>query len=149
MFAANARAAGTTLIHRQLYLPRPQVKAAAGARHQRCRAPAAIPFQAKPLIAAAFVSAVMAAGTLPVRWVTCDKGYSTEAVFLDRLATLGLGYCAEVPHATFVWPARQEMCVPPAPFKGLLPTRLRLVPGAPRSQAVKDVAAQLPATISS
>ena len=87
----------------------------------------------------------MAAGSLPVRWVTCDEGYGSDTVFLDRLAALGLGYCAEVPHSTRVWPTRPEMCVPPSPVTGRPPTRLRLAPGAPRAQAVQEVAAQVPA----
>ena len=70
----------------------------------------------------------MAAGTLPVRWVTGDEGYGADTVFLDRLAALGLGYGAEVPHSTRVWPTRPEMCVPPAPVTGRPPTRLRRAP---------------------
>ena len=65
----------------------------------------------------------MAAGTWPVRWVTCDEGYGAATVFLDRLAALGLGYGAEVPHSTRVGPTRPEMCVPPAPVTGRPPTR--------------------------
>ena len=146
VFLAYASAAGATLVHRELYLPRPWVEAAAWApRRQRCGVPETISFQTKPQIAAALVSEVIEAGSLPVRWVTCDEGYGCDTHFLDRLAALGLGYCAEVPHSTRVWPTRPQMCVPPAPVTGRPPTRLRLAPGAPRSQAVKDVAAQLPA----
>ena len=146
VFVAYASAAGATLVHRQLYLPRRWVEDAAWApRRHRCGVPENIPFQTKPQIAAALVAEVMAAGSLPVRWVTCDEGYGSDTVFLDRLAALGLGYCAEVPHSTRVWPTRPQMCVPPSPVTGRPPTRLRLAPGAPRSQAVQEVAAQLPA----
>ena len=146
VFVAYASAAGATLVHRQLYLPRHWVEDVAwGPRRQRCGVPAQIPFQTKPQIAAALVSEVIEAGSLPVRWVTCDEGYGSDTVFLDRLTALGLGYCAEVPHTTRVWPTRPQLCVPPAPVTGRPPTRLQLAPGAPRSQAVKDVAAQLPA----
>ncbi len=134
VFLAYASAAGATLVHRQLDLPRPWVEAAAWARRrQRCGVPETIPFQTQPQIAAALVSAVWAAGTWPVRRVTCDEGYGADTVFLDRLAALGLGYCAEVPQSTRVWPTRPEICVPPAPVTGRPPTRLRLAPGAPRS----------------
>ena len=146
VFLAYASSAGATLIHRQLYLPRRWVEDAAWAsRRHRCGVPESIPFQTKPQIAATLVAEVMAAGSLPVRWVTCDEGYGSDTVFLDRLAALGLGYCAEVPHSTRVWPTRPEMCVPPSPVTGRPPTRLRLAPGAPRSQAVQEVAAQVPA----
>ena len=114
-------------------------------RRPRCAVPETIPFQTQPQIAAAWVSAVMAAGTWPVRGVTCDEGYGADPVFLDRLAAWGLGYGAEVPHSTRVWPTRPEMCVPPAPVTGRPPTRWRRAPGAPRAQAVQAVAAQLPA----
>ena len=114
-------------------------------RRPRCAVPETIPFQTQPQIAAAWVSEVMAAGTLAVRWVTCDEGYGADTVFLDRLAALGLGYGAEVPPSTRVGPTRPEMGVPPAPVTGRPPTRLRLAPGAPRSQAVQAVAAPLPA----
>ena len=114
-------------------------------RRQRCAVPETMPFQTQPQIAAAWVSAVMAAGTVPVRWVTCDEGYGADTVFLERLAALGLGYGAEVPPSPRVWPTRPEMCVPPAPVTGRPPTRLRLAPGAPRAQAVQAVAAPLPA----
>ena len=73
----------------------------------------------------------MAAGTWPVRWVTCDEGYGADPVFLARLAALGLGYGAEVPHSTRVWPTRPEMYVPPAPVTGRPPTR----PARPRCLA--------------
>ena len=146
VFVAYASAAGATLVHRQLYLPRHWVEDAAWRpRRQRCGVPEQIPFQTKPQIAAALVSAVMADGTLPVRWGTCDEGYGSDTVFLDRLTALGLGYCAEVPHTTRVWRRRPQLGVPPAPVTGRPPTRLQLAPGEPRAQAVRDVAAQLPA----
>ena len=118
VFLAYASGAGATLIHRQLYLSRHWVEDAAWVPRRRCGVPERIPFQTKPQIAATLVAEVMAAGSWPVRWVTCDEGYGCDAVFLDRLAALGLGHCAEAPHSTRVWPTRPQMCVPHSPVTG-------------------------------
>ena len=44
----------------------------------------------------------VAEGSLPVRWVTCDEGFSVRHAFLDGVAALGLGYLAEVARNTHV-----------------------------------------------
>ena len=111
VFVAYASAAGATLVHRQLYLPRHWVEDAAWRpRRQRCGVPEQIPFQTKPQIAAALVSAVMADGTLPVRWGTCDEGYGSDTVFLDRLTALGLGYCRSAAYDPRLAPAAAAGC---------------------------------------
>ena len=121
----SARARGATRIPRRLSLPRPWVEDPAwAARRRRGGVPVDRIFQTQPQWAAALVAEVVAAGTLPVRGVTCDEGYGQNPAFRDRLAALGLGYLAEVPHTTRVWP--------------------RLAPGEPRAQVVRDVAAPRP-----
>ena len=80
---------------------------------------------------------LMADGSLPARWVSCDEGYGRSVDFLDGVVALGLGYVAEVPVDTRVWPARPPTVVPR--------TRPRLVPGAPASLEARTLAAQLPA----
>ena len=77
VFVAYAGAQGACLVHRALYLPRPW--------------------------AAVLLGEVVASGHLPARWVTCDEAYGQDPAFLDAVADLGLGYCAEVPHSTRVW----------------------------------------------
>ena len=134
---ASASAAGAPLVHRELDLPRPWVEAAG------CQRPS--PSRPNPRSPRRWSQRSWRLGSWPVRGVTCDGGYGCATHCLDRLAGLGLGSCAEVPHATRVWPPRPQRGGPPAPVTGRPPTRLRLAPGAPRSQAVKDVAAPLPA----
>ena len=80
-------------------------------------------------------AALVAEGSLPVRWVTCDEGFSVSPAFLDGVAGLGLGYLAEVARNTHVWTAR--------PAQGGAPSRP--VFAAP-SQEVGVVADQLPPT---
>ena len=147
VFVAYASEQGACLVHRALYLPRPWAEDPAWAeRRRRCRVPAAVPFRTKPQLAAALLGEVVASGHLPARWVTCDEAYGQDPAFLDAVADLGLGYCAEVPHSTRVWTEAPATHVPPAPAHGRPPTRTRLVPGAPRARAVRQVAAQQPAS---
>ena len=46
------------------------------------------PFRSEPKL--------VAEDSLPLRWVTCDEGFSLSHAFLDGVAGLGLGYLAEV-----------------------------------------------------
>ncbi len=143
VFLSYASDRGATLIHRQLYLPPHGVEDPAWAdRRPRCGVPPDPIFQTKPQLAAALVAEVVAAGRLPVRWVTCDEGYGQDPAFLDGLVERGLGYLAEVPHTTRVWLTRPPREVSPS-SRG----HPRLPPEAPRSQAVRDVAAPLPASV--
>ena len=58
----------------------------------------------------AMIQAVVQAGTLRCRWVTCDEAFGRDTTLLDNLASLGLWYYAEVPHDT--------LCVAGAPGNG-------------------------------
>ena len=69
--------------------------------------------------------------------MSCDEGYGRSGDFLDGVAALGLGYVAEVPVDTRVWPERPPTVVPR--------TRVRLAPGAPASLEARTLAAQLSA----
>ena len=145
VFVAYAGSQAATLVHRALYLPKPWAEEPDWAgRRQRCRVPEAVSFQTKPQLALNLLRALVASGSLPARWVTCDEAYGQDPAFLDGVAELGLGYCAEVPHSTRVWTERPATAVPPAPAHGRPPTRVRLATGAPRSQEVRAVAAQQP-----
>ena len=143
VFLAYAGRQGAALVHRTLYLPKPWVEDPDWERRRhRCRVPTDVSFPTKPQLTATMVRAVVARGRLPVRWLTCDEAYGQDAAFLDTVAELGLGYCAEVPHSTRIWTEAPDTHVPPAPARGRPPTRVRLVPGAPRSQEVRAVATQ-------
>ena len=93
-------------------------------RRQRCGVPAeATAFRTKPQLALEMLAELVAEGSLPARWVSCDEGYGRSVDFLDGVAALGLDYMAEVLVDTRVWPERPLTVVPR--------THPRLAPGAP------------------
>ena len=74
------------------------------------------------------LSALVAEGTLPLRWVTCDEGFGHSHAFLDGVADLGLGYLAEVPRDTQLWTTRpQRSGSPSRPRFSVPPQELRAV----------------------
>ena len=123
VFVAYAGEGGATLVHRRLFLTEAWAgDEAYAARRQRCGVPeAAAVFRTKPQLALAMLTELVAEGSLPARWVVCDEGYGRAVDFLDGVAALGLGYMAEVPVDTRVWPTRPPTVVPR--------TRVRLAPG--------------------
>jgi hypothetical protein len=54
-----------------------------------------------------FLTELVAEGSLPACWVTCDEGYGRSTSW-----TLGLGYIAEVSVDTRLWPERPPAVVP-------------------------------------
>ena len=54
------------------------------------------PFCTKPQLALDMLTDLVAKGSLPVRWVTCDEDFSVSHAFRDGVAALGLGYLVEV-----------------------------------------------------
>ena len=139
VFVAYAGAGGATLVHRRLFLTEAWAGGEAHAeRRQRCGVPEeAATFRTKPQLALEMLTELVAEGSLPARWVSCDEGYGRSVDFLDGVAALGLGYVAEVPVDTRVWPERPPTVTPR--------TRVRLAPGAPPSLEARALAAQLPA----
>ncbi len=101
VFVAYAGQGGTTLVHRRLFLTE-----AYAARRQRCGVPEDATFRTKPQLALGMLAELVAAGSLPTRWVSCNEGYGWSGDFLDGVAALRLGYMAEVPVDTRLWPER-------------------------------------------
>ena len=54
--------------------------------------PEGTPFRTKPQLALDMLRALVAEASLPVRWVTCNEGFSVSHAFLDGVAALGRGY---------------------------------------------------------
>ena len=134
VFAAYLGRGSAALVDRRLYLNRAWVSGSSHAvRRRRTGVPADTPFRSKPQLALDMLTALVAEGSLPLRWVTCDEGFSLSHAFLDGVADLGLGYLAEVARNTQVWTAR--------PQTGGFPSRP--VFSAP-PQEVGTVADQLP-----
>ena len=137
---------GDTLRDRRLYLPPEWVTDGAYAeRRKACGVPEDLSFTTKPMLGWTMIQAVMQAGTLRCRWVVCDEAFGRDTTLLDNMATLGLWYCAEVPHDTHVWQVRAAMAVPNWSGRGRKPTRARLVEGDPAPVPVAESAAAVPA----
>ena len=145
VFVGYASAKGYTLLHRALYLPQEWLTEPAYAeRRQQCGMPMGVEFRTKPELGLDMLRAILAAGTLPGRWLACDEGFGRSAAFLDGVAALGLWYYAEVPNDTLVWREHPRTEVPPWSGRGRHPTRERLVEGTPAAQTVQAIAEVLP-----
>ena len=144
VFAAYASRKGYTLLDRRLYLPAEWFDAGHRERWQKCGIPETTRFTTKPALALEMLRAVVAAGTLRFRWVTCDEAFSRDTGFLDAVAAHQRWYYAEVPHDTQVWQARPATAVPPWSGRGRRPRQARVVPGAPAPQRVDQLATVSP-----
>ena len=144
VFAAYASRQGYTRLDRRLYLPAEWFDATHRERWQRCGIPADTPFTTKPALALEMLRAVVTAGTLRFRWVTCDEAFGREPTFLDGVAALPRWYMAEVPHDTRLWLSRPATVVPAWSGRGRRPRKARLVPGALAPQRVDQLAAAIP-----
>lgn len=133
------------MLDRRLYLPREGVEDEAYAeRRRKCGVPADVTFQTKLALARDMIDAVCQAKTLRCRWVTCDEAFGRDTVFLDQVASSGLGYFAEVPHDTHVWRQRPKTTVPGWSGRGRKPSRQRLWPGQAVPETVRVLAQTLP-----
>jgi SRSO17 transposase len=150
VFLAYASSRGYTLLDRRLYLPEDWAIAEQyAARRKRCGVPKDHPFKTKPELGAEMIEAVVADAHLRCRWVTADEAFGHDTAFLDRVATTGLWYLAEVQHSDRVWRKRPEVAPPNWEGRGVKSgpkqTRSRLAPGEPEAQTVKAIADQTPA----
>ena len=144
VFAAYASRKGYTLLDRRLYLPEAWFDAAHRERWRKCGIPEATRFTTKQALALEMLPAVVAAGTLRFRWVTCDEAFGRHPAFLDGVAAQQRWYYAEVPHDTQVWRARPAMAVPAWAGRGRRPRQARVVPGALAPQRVDQLATVVP-----
>jgi SRSO17 transposase len=142
----DASRQGSTLRDRRLSLPQEWVAAAASApRRHRCGVPRAVACTPKPLLGGEMLPAVRQASPLRCRWGTGDEAVGRDTDWLDRLAAVGLWYCAEVPPDPRGWPQRPATGLPSWSGQGRPPTRGRLLAGEPESITVAQLAARLPA----
>ena len=146
VFLAYASQYGYALLDRRLYLPEEWFDAAYADRRTACGVPDTVSFTTKPQLSLAMLQAVVQAGTVPCQWVAGDEAFGDNTALLDQIAVLGKWYFMEVAHDTRVWQERPATAVPPWSGRGRKPTREHLVPDAPAPVAVRDLAAQLPAS---
>jgi len=145
VFLAYASQQGYALLDRRLYLPEEWLTDAAfAARRKACGVPETTTFTTKPLLGWSMIEAIEQAGTLRCRWVTCDEGFGRATTLLDKIASLGLWYFAEVPHDTYVWQRRPATAVPEWSGHGRKPTRPQLLDPTVRPDTVVEIAGQLP-----
>jgi SRSO17 transposase len=144
VFLAYASQQGYALLDRRLYLPEAWFTQTYAERRKTCGVPDDLSFATKSELGWAMIEAVVQAGTLPCRWLTCDEGFGKNPELLDQIATVGLWYFAEVPHDTRVWRERVATALPPWSGRGPKPRRQRLVPSAPAPQTVQALAEALP-----
>jgi SRSO17 transposase len=142
--AAYASRKGYTLLDRRLYLPEDWFDAAHRERWSKCGLPDATLFKTKQALALEMVQASVREGGPRFRWLTCDEAFGRDGAFLDGVAALGRGYCAEVPHDTQVWLTRPDTAVPAWRGRGRRPRQARLVSGAPAPQRVDQLAMAVP-----
>lgn len=146
VFLAYASQYGYALLDRRLYLPEEWFDAAYADRRTACGVPDTVSFMTKPQLSLAMLQAVVQAGTVPCQWVAGDEAFGDNTALVDQIAVLGKWYFMEVAHDTRVWQERFATAVPPWSGRGRKPSREQLVPDAPAPLAVRDLAAQLPAS---
>jgi SRSO17 transposase len=155
VFLGYASRKGYTLLDRRLYLPASWFRE----DHQELWAKARIPketrFQTKHELAGDLVEKIVKAKRVRGRWVVCDEGLGDDFGLLDRFASLGLWYLAEVPKDTLVWPLVEPDGSPrPGPVtwvkpqqpsrKGPVPRRRRVHPDSPTKSALETFAEEVP-----
>jgi SRSO17 transposase len=144
VFLGYASRSGYTLLDSQLYVPRDWLEEASYAeRRQRCGMPDDLSFATKPQMAQQMLETVVHSGQIQGQWVSCDEDYGKDPAFLDAVDRLGLYYFADVLPQTQVWLEPPEVRVPPYSGRGQPPKRLKLAPGAPKSQTIAEMVKSL------
>ena len=145
VFLAYASQRGYALLDRRLEMPEDWFTDAYADRRVACGVPETVRFTTKPLLGWQMLEAVVSAGALSCRWVTCDEAFGSNTALLDKIAGRGLWYFAEVPHDTRVWRERPASAVPQWSGRGPKPKREQLAPDPPAPLEVQTIAAALPA----
>lgn len=144
IFLAYASERGYALLDRRLYLPQDWFSDEYAERRTACGVPPELSFQTKPQLGLAMLKSVLAAGTLPVQWVTGDEAFGDNTPLLDAIDAEGKWYLMEVAHDTRVWQERPALAPAAWSGKGRPPRKLRLVADAPAAVGVAALAASLP-----
>jgi len=142
VFVAYASTHGYALLDRRLYLPEEWFSEAYAERRQECGVPAELRFTTT----LEMVQELVAAGSLPCRWVAGDEAFGDNPALLDGLDKLGLWYFMEVAHDTRVWRERPATRVPPWSGRGRKPSKARLADEQQSASSVIELAAGLPSS---
>lgn len=144
VFVVYASPHGATFLNGRLYWPEEWFDRDHRSRWPACEIPDDVRFRTEPELALEMVRDLIERAVIPFHWVTCDEHFGQNPGFLDGVAALGKWYFAEVPSDTRVW-LNTPAVEPPGPsLLGRPRIRLRVRLDAPRSQEMRQIAAQLP-----
>jgi SRSO17 transposase len=146
VFLLYAGQDGYAFLDERLYVHESWFEAEAFERWQACGIPDEAVFRTEPELALEMIREVFRRAELPFRWITADERFGQNPGFLQGISALGKWYLVEAPADTRFWSHRPRI---ESPGRGLL-GRPRLHPRvaktAPPPQAIRDLAARLPAS---
>lgn len=134
-----------TLVDARLYLPERWFTEEYRERRRECGVPNGLSFRNRPELAWGVVETLRRRNVLPFSWVTLDEHLGSDATLLERIATAGLNYLAEMTCHSRVWLRWQESSMYAA-----LQTRRQLIwpnalPEAPTPMQIGHLAEGIPA----
>ena len=132
VFLVYASRHGYAFLDERLYMPEEWFSDTSRKRWKACGIPETLVFQTEPELGLEMIGALVARGVIPFRWVACDESYGKIPAFLDRIASLGKWYLAEVPSTTRVWLRRPAIQPPSCGPMGRPRLHPRVKPSAPR-----------------
>jgi SRSO17 transposase len=147
VFLVYASRQGYAFLDERLYVPEGWFSDASRKRWKACRIPETLVFHTEPELGLEMITALVARGEIPFRWVACDESYGKIPAFLDGIASLGKWYLAEVPSDTRVWLRRPAIQPPGCGPLGRPRIHSRVKPTAPRPMELSALMNQLPARV--
>lgn len=146
VFLVYASRHGYAFLDERLYVPEEWFSDASRKRWKACGIPETLVFYTEPQLGLEMIGALVERGVIPFRWVACDENYGKNPAFLDRIASLGKWYLAEVPSDTRVWLRRPAIQPPGCGPMGRPRIHPRVKPSAPRPLELCALIKQLPAS---
>jgi SRSO17 transposase len=132
---------GHVFLDRRLFLPEGWCEDTK--RRARAKVPTSVRFQTKPEQASEMLVHAWEMG-VPMRWVTGDSVYGCSPQLRQTIEQAEKWYVLAVTSVMRVWLERPEVLPPQEETGGRPRRKVRLSPGAPKSQAVAEVIAGLP-----
>jgi hypothetical protein len=132
---------GHVFLDRQLFLPEDWCDDAE--RRTRAKVPESVTFRTKPEQAGEMLEHAWKMG-VPMQWVTGDSVYGCSPQLRQIIEQAGKWYALAVTSVMRVWTERPELLQPEEQTGGRPRRKVRLKPGAPKSQTVAEVIAALP-----
>ena len=144
VFVVYASSRGYAFLDERLYVPEGWFSDDYRERWQQCGIPTDVRFQTEPELGLEMIGDLVSRRVIPFRWVTADKHFGENPVFLDEIAKLGKWYLLEVPANTRVWLHTPAIEPPGRGLLGRPRTRPRVARNASRPREVRELATGLP-----